>query len=209
MTCGLIGVRRVLFRQRYRIRRPEKKRNRLLIRAVRWKKSESFPESRSGLRSESEYDFVLRENFRRNSSDISNGRHREFLWGTVNRRIGIRFRHVLRAGRSDVDGRLLTNVSRVSRTSTDFRSLHRNSPPIAAPSARRLRADFVEGFGKTFGGGRSPQRVVRKTRPTAYFVKTNSEKEVNRRTLKSVAKSRGKSRERADGAGRRLRTEDT
>lgn len=132
MTCGLIGVRRVLFRQRYRIRRPEKKRNRLLIRAVRWKKSESFPESRSGLRSESEYDFVLRENFRRNSSDISNGRHREFLWGTVNRRIGIRFRHVLRAGRSDVDGRLLTNVSRVSRTSTDFRSLHRNSPPIAA-----------------------------------------------------------------------------
>lgn len=127
---------------------PRKKRNRLLIRAVRWKKSESFPESRSGLRSESEYDFVLRENFRRNSSDISNDRHREILWNTVNRRIGIRFRHVLRAGRRDVDGRLLTNVSRVF---ADVKGLPVSSPQLAADnrpvrpaSPRRFRRGFRE-----------------------------------------------------------------
>ena len=144
MTCGLIGVRRVLFRQRYRIRRPEKKRNRLLIRAVRWKKSESFPESRSELRSESEYDFVLRANF----SDISNGRHREFLWGTVNRRIGIRFRYVLRAGRRDVDGRLLTNVSRVfadiNRLPVSSPQLAADNRPVRPASPRRFRRGFRE-----------------------------------------------------------------
>lgn len=148
MTCGLIGVRRVLFRQRYRIRRPEKKRNRLLIRAVRWKKSESFPESRSGLRSEWEYDFGLRANFFSNGPDISNDRHRELLWGTVNRRIGIRFRHVLRAGRRDVDGRLLTNVSRVF---ADINGLPVSSPQLAADnrpvrpaSPRRFRRGLRE-----------------------------------------------------------------
>lgn len=148
MTCGLIGVRRVLFRQRYRIRRPEKKRNRLLIRAVRWKKSESFPESRSGLRSELEYDFGLRAIFFSNGPDISNDRHREILWNTVNRRIGVRFRYVLRAGRRDVDGRLLTNVSRVF---ADVNGLPVSSPQLAADnrpvrpaSPRRFRRGFRE-----------------------------------------------------------------
>ena len=118
------------------------------IRVVLRTNSEFFPEFRSGLRSESEYDFVLRANFRRNSSDISNGRHREFLWGTVNRRIGIRFRHVLRAGRRDVDGRLLTNVSRVF---ADVNGLPVSSPQLAADnrpvrpaSPRRFRRGFRE-----------------------------------------------------------------
>lgn len=208
MTCGLIGIRRVLFRQRYRIRRPENAKS-FTYPSRPTNKFRIFPEFRSGLRSEWEYDFGLRANFFSNGPDISNDRHREFLWGTVNRRIGIRFRYVLRAGRRDVDGRLLTNVSRVF---ADINGLPVSSPQLAAdnrPVRRRLRGDFAEGFGKTFGGGRCPQRVVRNIRSTAYFVKTNSEKEVNRRTLKSVAKSRGKSRERADDAGRRLRTEDT
>lgn len=148
MTCGLIGVRRVLFRQRYRIRRPEKKRNRLLIRAVRWKKSESFPESRSGLRSEWEYDFGLRANFFSNGPDISNDRHREILWNTVNRRIGVRFRYVLRAGRRDVDGRLLTNISRVfadvNGLPVSSSQLAADNRPVRPASPRRFRRGFPE-----------------------------------------------------------------
>lgn len=184
-------------------------RNRLRIRVVLRTNSEFFPEFRSGLRSEWEYDFGLRANFFSNGPDISNDWHREFLWGTVNRRIGIRFRHVLRAGRRDVDGRLLTNAG---RTFTDVNGLPVFSAQLAVdnrPVRRVFLRRFRRGFRKTFGGGYGPQRVVLNTRSIASFVKTNPEKEENRRTLKSVAKSRGKSRERADGAGRRLRTEDT
>lgn len=180
-------------------------RNRLRIRVALRTNSESFPESRSGLRSEWEYDFGLRANFFSNGPDISNDRHREFLWGTVNRRIGIRFRHVLRAGRRDVDGGHSRTFADVNELPAPSSQLAADSRPVRQASPRRFR----RGFGKTFGVGRRPQRVVRNTRPTAYFVKTNPEKEENRRTLKSVAKSRGKSRERADGAGRRLHTEDT
>lgn len=123
-------------------------RNRLRIRVVLRTNSEFFPEFRSGLRSEWEYDFGLRANFFSNGPDISNDRHREFLWGTVNRRIGIRFRHVLRAGRRDVDGRLLTNVSRVF---ADINGLPVSSPQLAADnrpvrpaSPRRFRRGFRE-----------------------------------------------------------------
>ena len=98
----------------------------------------------------------------------------------------------MRAGRRAVDRRHSRTFADVNGLPAPSPQLAADSRPVRPASPRRLHRSFR----KTFGGGCGPQCVVLNTRPIASFVKTNPEKEVNRRTLKSLVKSRGDSRER-------------
>lgn len=148
MTCGLIGIRRVLFRQRYRIRRPENAKSFTYPSRPTNKFRIFFPNFDRDCGRNGNTTSVFVRISSATTPDISNDRHREFLWGTVNRRIGIRFRYVLRAGRRDVDGRLLTNVSRVfadiNRLPVSSPQLAADNRPVRPASPRRFRRGFRE-----------------------------------------------------------------
>lgn len=141
MTCGLIGIRRILFHQRYRIRRPEKKAESFTYPSCPMEKIRIFSRIAIGV--------TVGIGIRlRSACEFPQKFLRYFQWpvsgNSMKHRKQAHIELVLRAGRRAVDGGHSRTFADVNELPAPSSQLAADSRPVRQASPRRFRRGFRE-----------------------------------------------------------------